>query len=169
MGDLYLITNRYREAEDFYSQAHKADPNFNGNADLFKAAMARAMMGDLPAADDLDKQYILARTAAHDPNAPFKQPEWLWLTGRHKQALTELQAYARTAESRQDRSAATRAYAGIAIWDLMANDRPRPRRSSPRRPLHSPSSLRPGRRWSRSFWRSHRFPPRNGRRARTGS
>jgi tetratricopeptide (TPR) repeat protein len=124
MGDLYLITNRYREAEDFYRQAHKADPNFNGNSDLFKAAMARAMMGDLPAADDLDKQYVIARAAAHDPNAPFKQPEWFWLTGRHKQALTELQAYARTAEGRQDRSAATRAYAGIAIWDLMANDRP---------------------------------------------
>lgn len=123
LGDLNLIANRYREAGDFYQQAHKLDPNFNANGDLFKAAMARAMTGDLAGADDLYKQYITARTVAHDPNAPFKQAEWLWLTGRRTQASGEVLAYARTAESRLDRSSASRAYAEIAVWDLMTNDR----------------------------------------------
>jgi tetratricopeptide (TPR) repeat protein len=124
MGDLNLLTNRYREAENFYLQAHKLEPNFNANADLFKAAMARVMTGDVAGAEDLYKQYIAARTVGHDVNAPFKHAEWLWLVGRRKEARAELLAFAQTAETRGDRPTASRAYAGIAIWDLIANDRP---------------------------------------------
>lgn len=124
MGDLNLLTNRYHEAEDFYLQAHKLDPNFNANCDLFKAAIAHAMTGDPAGAEELYKQYIAARTTAHDPTAPFMHVEWLWLVGHRKEALSELVAFARTAEEHNDRASASRAYAPIAIWDLMANDRP---------------------------------------------
>jgi tetratricopeptide (TPR) repeat protein len=124
MGDLNLLTNRYGEAEDFYLQAHKLDPNLNANSSLFKAAMARAMTGDPAGAEDLYKQYIVARTKGNDSNAPFKHAEWLWLVGRRKEALAELLAFARTAEARNDRPTASRAYAGIAMWHLMDNDRP---------------------------------------------
>ena len=44
--------------------------------------------------------------------------------GRRKEALSELLAFARTAEAHNDHASASRAYAPIAIWDLMANDRP---------------------------------------------
>ncbi|MGA7239857.1 MAG: hypothetical protein WBY44_29525 [Bryobacteraceae bacterium] len=124
MGDLNLLTNRYREAENFYMQAHKLDPNFNANCDLFKAAMARAMMGDPAGGEDLYKQYIAARTIAHDASAPLKHAEWLWLVGRRKEAVAEQLAYARGAEAHNDRPMASRAYAGIAVWNLMGNDRP---------------------------------------------
>ncbi len=124
LGDLNLIANHYREAEDFYRQASKIDPKFNNNSDLFKTALARAMTGDLAGADDLYKQYIAARTVGHDTNAAFLHGEWLWLTGRRKQAMGELQTFARTADSRHDRVVASHAYAGIAIWELMAGDRP---------------------------------------------
>jgi tetratricopeptide (TPR) repeat protein len=124
MGDLNLIANRYHEAEDFYQQAHKLDPNFNANADLFKAAMARAMTGDPAGAEDLYKQYIVARAKGNDSTAPFKHAEWLWLVGRRKEALAELLAFAHTAEARNDHPTASRAYADIAMWHLMANDRP---------------------------------------------
>ncbi len=123
LGDLNLIENRYKEAEDFYRQAYKLDPNFNGNCDLFKAAMARAMTGDVAGAEDFYKQYIAARTLAHDPDAPFEQAEWLWLTGRRKQAADQELGYAETAEAHNDRSGAARAYAQMAVWDLMTNDR----------------------------------------------
>jgi tetratricopeptide (TPR) repeat protein len=124
MGDLNILTNRYHQAEDFYLQAHKLEPNFNANSDLFKAAMARLMTGDVAGAEDLYKQYIAARTLAHDANAPFKHAEWLWLVGRRKEARAELVSFAQTAETRGDRPTASRAYEGIALWDLIANDRP---------------------------------------------
>jgi tetratricopeptide (TPR) repeat protein len=130
MGDLNILTNRYHQAEDFYLQAHKLEPNFNANADLFKAAMARVMTGDVAGAEDLYKQYVAARTVGHDSNAPFKHAEWLWLVGRRKEARAELLAFAQTAETRGDRPTASRAYAGIAIWDLIANDRPAAQKTS---------------------------------------
>jgi tetratricopeptide (TPR) repeat protein len=124
MGDLNLMANRYREAAGLYSEAQKSGSNFCGNCDLFKGAMANAMAGDLATADGLYKQFVVARTLGHDANAPLLQSEWLWLTGRRQQAISELQAYARTAESRNDRTAASHAYAGLAVWRLIANQRP---------------------------------------------
>ena len=123
LGDLYLIANRYSDAEGFYRQALKKDPNFRNNCELFKAAMARAMMGDLPAADELAKQYATARAQAHDPAAALYYPQWLALTSRRKEGLAGLEAYARTAESRKDNLMASRAYASLAIWKLIFGDR----------------------------------------------
>lgn len=123
-GDINLLTNRYQEAAAAYSDATKTDPNFNGNCDLYKAAMARAMSGDLAGADALFGQYIAARTLAHDPAAPLLHSEWLWLTGRRKQGAAEMLAFAHTAESHQDVGTASRAYSGMALWSLMAGDRP---------------------------------------------
>lgn len=124
MGDLYLVANRYSDAEGFYRQALKKDPNFRNNCEFFKAAMARAMMGDLPAADELAKQYSAARAQAHDAAAALYYPQWLALTGRRKEGLAGLEAYARTAESRKDNLMASRAYTSLAIWDLILGDRP---------------------------------------------
>jgi tetratricopeptide (TPR) repeat protein len=123
MGDIYLLTGRYKEAEDSYQKARKVDPNFLNNADLFKAAMARAMTGDLAGADEISKQYIVARTVGHDANAPYMHGEWLFLTGRRKEALTEMQAFAHTAEAHGDRGTAARAGARIAEWQVMDGDR----------------------------------------------
>lgn len=123
LGDLNLITNRYREAEDNYQQAVKLDPNFQNNSDLFKASMARLMTGDVAGAEEIYKRYIAARAVGHDAAAPFLHSEWLWITGRRKQAVAEALAFAQTAETRKDRPTAARAYAGLAIWDLMANAR----------------------------------------------
>ncbi len=122
-GDLYLIANRYSDAEGFYRQGLKKDPNFRNNCELFKAAMARAMMGDLSAADELAKQYATARAQAHDPAAALLYSQWLALTGRRKEGLAGLEAFARTAESRKDNLMASRAYASLAIWSLIFGDR----------------------------------------------
>lgn len=123
LGDISLLTNRYKEAEAAYNEARKINPDFNNNSDLFKAAMARVMTGDIPGADAIYNQYIGARTVGHDANAPLLHSEWLWLTGRRKQGETEMLAFARTAESHNDPGTASRAYSGMALWNLMAGDR----------------------------------------------
>lgn len=122
-GDLNLLENRYRQAEEAYNEARKIDPNFNGNCDLFKAAMTRAMSGDLAGADGLYNEYIAVRTTGHDSNAPLLHSEWLWLTGRRKQGSGEMLAYAHTAEAHGDKGTASRAYAGASLWSLFAGDR----------------------------------------------
>jgi tetratricopeptide (TPR) repeat protein len=125
LGDLNFLAGHLREAEQLYLQANKQDPNFLGGpgGDLFKAAVARAMTGDIAAADDLDKQFTGARAAAHDPNAPFRELEWLWLTGRRKQAYGGLQSLARAAEHSSQQPVAVHAYAALAVWSLMSGDR----------------------------------------------
>ena len=84
LGDLNLIPIAIARPKTSICIGAKLDPNFNANSDLFKAALARAMTGDLAGAEDLYKQYIAARTTGHDPNAAFLHGEWLWLTGRRK-------------------------------------------------------------------------------------
>jgi tetratricopeptide (TPR) repeat protein len=122
-GDLDFLAGHLREAEELYLQANKKNPGLLGGADLFKAAMARAMTGDLAGADDLDKQFAEARAAAHDPSAPFRRLQWLWLTGRRKQAYGELQSLARASENGSQRPTAPQAYAELAVWSLMSGDR----------------------------------------------
>jgi tetratricopeptide (TPR) repeat protein len=126
LGDLNLISGHLHEAEELYLEANKVGPNFfstGPGGDLFKAAMARAMTGDIAGADDLEKKFIEARAAVHDPNAASRELEWLWLTGRRKQAYGQLQAQAVAAERDSQRPVASHAYAQLALWSLMAADR----------------------------------------------
>jgi tetratricopeptide (TPR) repeat protein len=126
LGDLNFLSGRMREAEALYLEANQKGPNFfntGPGGDLFKAAMARAMTGNIAGADELEKQFIDARAAIHDPSAPSRQLDWLWLTGRRKQAYAQLQAEAAAAERESQKPAASHAYAQLALWSLMAGDR----------------------------------------------
>jgi hypothetical protein len=126
LGDLNLLQGHLREAEDLYLQANKKNPNFLASGpggDLFKAAIARAMTGDIAGADGLQKQFIQARSAVHDSNVPFQEVEWLWLTGRRKPAYDQLQTLASNAERSSQAPVAIRAYAELALWSLMNQDR----------------------------------------------
>jgi tetratricopeptide (TPR) repeat protein len=126
LGDLNLIGGHLHEAEELYLEANKVGPNFfstGPGGDLFKAAMARAMTGDIAGADELEKKFIEARAAIHDPNVASRELDWLWLTGRRKQAYGQLQSQAVAAERDSQRPAASHAYAQLALWSLMAGDR----------------------------------------------
>jgi tetratricopeptide (TPR) repeat protein len=126
-GDVYLISGNLSAAEKFYQQAFRKDPNFQGAGseagDLFKAAMARLMTGDIPGADALARQYDDARTAAHDPAVPYRQAEWSWITGRRKQACQQLAAFAQRCGNGPLKELASRAYSELALWSLMLDDR----------------------------------------------
>jgi Flp pilus assembly protein TadD len=119
MGDLNLMAGKLREAEQFYLDAAKKNAAVLNHADLFKAAMARLMTGDIPGADGLARQYAQARAAAKDPQIPLFDAEWLWLTGRRREACRSMETLAQSA----GQPLATRANNEAALWYLMLGDR----------------------------------------------
>ncbi len=119
MGDVNLIAGRLGDAEQFYLEADKKNSGLLNHSDLFKAAMARLMTGDIPGADSLAKRFAEAREAAHDPQVPLFRAEWLWLSGRRKQACQQMEAVARNAAQ----LLAARADGELALWHLLLGDR----------------------------------------------
>ena len=119
LGDVSLMGGRLGESEGFYLEAAKKAPAFLSHADLFKAAMARLMTGDIAGADALAKNYADARAASRDPQAPLFRAEWSWLTGRRRQALREMGEVAQTSTPPLNIQAANQ----IALWNLMLGDR----------------------------------------------
>ena len=122
LGDANLVLGRLREAADLYRAAAKKDPGFQNGGDLFKAAMATLMAGDLSAADALSKQFADYRTAAKDPLVDFYKAQWAWISGRRKEAQESMAAFAHGAETGPLRQAASEAYAQLAIWDVGLGD-----------------------------------------------
>src|ERR1019366_4094911 len=57
-GDVNLLAGGLRQAGSPSLQAAKKDPNFAGGGDLWKAAVARLMSGDVAGASQLAQQYI---------------------------------------------------------------------------------------------------------------
>jgi len=117
------LHGRLREAEALYLEATKKDPNFLNGADLFKAAMARLMTGDIAGADGLAKQYAAARAAVNDPIVAYRNAEWAWASGRRKQGYQQMEALARSNESGPLRDLASRSYGNLAVWSLLLGDR----------------------------------------------
>jgi Flp pilus assembly protein TadD len=107
MGDVNVIFGHLKEAEALYLEAHQKNPAFLNGMTLFKAAAARLMTGDVAGANT-----ILGDGAA--------SADWLWLTGRRKQAFDRLSADAAGANNREIQA---RAYAQLAVWALQLNDR----------------------------------------------
>lgn len=122
MGDVHLISGNLSAAERFYLQTFHKDASFQGAGDLYKAAIARLMSGDIPGADALQKQFDDAR-AAHDPAIPYRQAEWAWITGRRKQAYQQLTAFAQSSEKGPLKEVASNAYSELALWSLLLGDR----------------------------------------------
>ena len=123
MGDVYLIGGRLGEAEKAYLEAAGKQPHFQMDGSLFKAAMARLMSGDIAGADALARRYFEARAADKDPAIPYRQAEWAWANGRRREAAAQMAEFARGAEGPMHELAA-RAYAQLAVWDLVLGDRP---------------------------------------------
>jgi hypothetical protein len=122
-GDVDLLAGRLSDATNSYLAAYKKDPNLLAGGDLLKAAFSRLMAGDLARANDLARQYVNARAAAHDPAAPQYAAEWLWITGRHAEAYRAMTAFAKTMESGPAHELASRAYSDLAMWSLLSGDR----------------------------------------------
>ncbi|HXA51958.1 MAG TPA: hypothetical protein VNV86_16695, partial [Candidatus Acidoferrum sp.] len=123
LGDIHLASGKLAEAEKFYLEAFQKDPNFLNQGDLLKAAIARLYSGDVASADEAAKRYFDARAKANDPILAYRQAQWLWLTGRRKDAYKQMQAFADANENTPLRDTSSRAYAEISLWSLMLGDR----------------------------------------------
>ena len=123
MGDVQLSAGRLADAENFYLQSAKKDPNFNNNGALIKAALAHLLTGDVSGANNLAERYLAARAQAKDPIVDYRRAQWTWISGRRKAAAQQMAAFALASESGPLRDIASRAYAELAIWSLMSGDR----------------------------------------------
>jgi Flp pilus assembly protein TadD len=122
-GDVHLAAGRLTDAESFYLQAAKKDPNFQNNGALLKAALARLLTGDAPGANLLAERYLASRLEAKDPIVDYRRAQWTWISGRRKAAAQQMGAFALASESGPLREIASRAYAELAIWSLQSGDR----------------------------------------------
>lgn len=139
MGDVHFYLGQFTQAEKYYQRSFEKDRSFNGGGELMKAARARLMTGDVAGADGVFNQYLDARRQAKDPLAEFRRAEWEFLSGRRRQAIVRMEAFARSLSAGLAATVAPEAYARIAAWELQLGDQTRARESalkaaSPRTP-----------------------------------
>jgi Flp pilus assembly protein TadD len=88
-GETYFMNGRFKEAEQKFLDAYKADPNFLGGTTRMKAAFARWLGGDLAGADAIQASFVTARPNGA-PNAAWSQAVWLYSTQRKDAAMRKL-------------------------------------------------------------------------------
>jgi hypothetical protein len=91
---VHYYLGAFRDAEQYFLQAYDKDPSFFGGAELYKAARARLMTGDVAGADQIFRRYADARKAARDPLLPYLEAQWLSLTGRGRDPVNAVNATA---------------------------------------------------------------------------
>jgi tetratricopeptide (TPR) repeat protein len=127
LGDMNFYFGGFAEAEQYYRQAFEKDHNFNSGGELRKAAQARLMTGDMSGADTIFNQYLEARRNAKDPLTEYRRAEWEFLSGRRRQAIARLDAFAQGLPAGLAPLLAPQANTQLALWELELGDRPRSR------------------------------------------
>ena len=123
LGDVNLISGKLAEAEKFYQESFQKDANFQNQGSLLKAAVARLYTGDIAAADQTANRYFDVRAKAKDPILEYRRAQWMWLTGRRKEAFGRMQAFVTATENTPLRDTASRAQAELSLWRLMTGNR----------------------------------------------
>jgi tetratricopeptide (TPR) repeat protein len=133
LGDAHYYLGHFAEAAKLYEEAHAKDASLLGGGDLYKAAWARLMQGDLKSADETFARFLAVRQAAHDVVA-YRQAQWEYLTGRRKQAGERLEQLAKAAPP----PVASLAWAQLGIWSLETGDRVRAAEYAKKAPVSGP-------------------------------
>jgi tetratricopeptide (TPR) repeat protein len=120
LGDLDYRFRKFGEAAAHYAQATKEQPDFERYGDLYKAAWARYNAGDKPGADALFAQFRAAREKLSDTLMPLVSADWLYRTGRKKEAVAALRM---SLSGKAPEALVTNGYALLTIWDLLGHDR----------------------------------------------
>jgi tetratricopeptide (TPR) repeat protein/TolB-like protein len=121
LGDVCFYLGAFQEAEKSYLQAQERDGSFLAGAELYKAARARLMTGDIPGADQIFRRYVEGRKAAQDPLADYRQAQWLHMTGRRGEALALMRRL--VASSGVPAEAVSLASSQLAAWSLAGGAR----------------------------------------------
>jgi hypothetical protein len=84
------MAGKFSEAETFFLNAHKANPELLGGSDLQKAAYARWLSGDLAGADKVFEDYLKYRVDHADQTVAWRRAVWEYSTGRESAAIERL-------------------------------------------------------------------------------
>ncbi len=120
IGDAHYRFGRFDQAENYYLQAFAKDAAFQEGADLYKAAQARRMTGDVDGATKLFDRFALPRRSPANL-IDLLRAEWTYSVGDVQTARQQIAQFAeRTLIPPQWRA---QALAEAAMWDLIAGDR----------------------------------------------
>jgi tetratricopeptide (TPR) repeat protein len=119
IGDVHFLFRKFQEAAASYLAANAKNPEFMNHGELYKAAWAKYYAGDKSGAESLFGRFRFARDKAHDSTVRLFVADWLYRTGRSADAIALLRA-----ETQNGSAAKPLVYSQLAIWDLLAGDRP---------------------------------------------
>lgn len=117
LGDVHFMYRKFTEAAGAYQQAYTKLPAFQNGGDLYKAAVAKYLAGEKAGADAAFAQF--RKVQEKNENFPLLAAEWLYRTGRQKQAQTEL----RGSIDALPAPVKPVAFDQLAIWELLAGNR----------------------------------------------
>jgi tetratricopeptide (TPR) repeat protein len=113
IGDVDYMYRKFTDAASNYLQANTKSPQFQTGGELYKAAWAQFKAGDKTKADASFHQFRAAREKAGATGLDLFEADWLYRTGRRKEAMDML----------RKAPASPIIAAQLAIWDLLAGDR----------------------------------------------
>ena len=114
-GDVELYFGHFGNAEKSYARSAAKDANFNQGAELWKAARARLMTGDVPGASEIFNRYRQQRESARDATVPLRVAAWQYATGDRARGLDAMQ---KVADAIQEPTLRVLALAQASIWAL---------------------------------------------------
>ncbi|MDE3198475.1 MAG: hypothetical protein KGN84_19155 [Acidobacteriota bacterium] len=113
IGDTQFLYWKFSDAAASYLAAYAKNAQFQEGGDLYKAAWAQYRAGDKSKADATFAKFQAARGKSSEEVRTLMEGDWLYRTGRQKEAMDRL---------RKAPASATIS-AQLAVWDLMAGDR----------------------------------------------
>ena len=122
-GDIDYWFGKYNEAAARYGVANIKAPGFLNGGELYKSAWAKFRAGDTAGGDALFEKFKAVREKAKDVSLDLLTGDWLYRTGRRKEAVALLRQAARKAAAEQPAGIRTAIAAQLAVWDLLEGDR----------------------------------------------
>lgn len=119
-GDVFYLYGKFADAAASYLKAYEKSPEFLNGGDLYKAAWAQFRAGDKVKAEVSFEQYRKAQKKADTPSLTLMGVDWLYRTGREKEAMVLLR---KVAETSSEPGAGSQYWSQMVIYDLLAKDR----------------------------------------------
>jgi tetratricopeptide (TPR) repeat protein len=107
LGEVYFYHGRFAEAEENFLKAFKMNDALLGGGEMYRAALARFLAGDVTKADQYFKQYLQFRQRHNDPSLDLREAVWLYTTGRGAEARAKAASVGSAAAKTQ-----------TLLWDL---------------------------------------------------
>lgn len=119
LGEAAFYLGRFSEAERAFLDGHRLNPSFLNGLELYKAALARWLSGDLPGAKNHFEKFIEQRTKSNDPMAGYLKARWDYITGQPAEAVRSLQDWIQQAPEGDARALGL---AQLAVWNAAGGD-----------------------------------------------